>query len=200
MPPGRDSFRRNRVAPLTPHFTTQVHLGPSRPSRQSLPRPGPSWANPAGQFSPCASNSASPFLTHLQLITYNLAFLNQVGLCLAFTLPGWLRTGQSFLQISQNSKPPEKRKHTWASLGSPAPYSARLVRPLLRIHTSNKLSRAFSCSGRICNREICPRRKAISRRFSNFFPADNKALCSHLFRARRAAIRWLPPFHNWRRI
>jgi len=38
------------------------------------------------------------------------------------------------------------------------------------------------------------RRKAISRRFSNFFPADNKVLSSHLFRARRAAIRWLPPF------
>src|SRR5260221_4051632 len=107
MPPGRDSFRRNRVAPLTPHFTTQVHLGRSRPSRQSLPRPRPSWANPAGQFSPSASNSGLPFLTHLQLITYNPAFLNPVGLCLAFTLPGWLRTGQSFLQIH---KIPSRRK------------------------------------------------------------------------------------------
>ena len=29
MPPGRDSFRRNRVAPLSLYFTTQVYIGPS---------------------------------------------------------------------------------------------------------------------------------------------------------------------------
>ena len=32
------------------------------------------------------------------------------------------------------------------------------------------------------------------------FPVDSKALCCRRHPARRAAVRWLPPFRNWRRI
>src|ERR1700686_1099134 len=91
MPPGRDSFRRNRVAPLSLYFTTQVHAERSRPTWHTLPRSATAWANLAWYSAPADFCWPGAHLTLLSLITCRSPVRPLFGPSFAFTLSGWLR-------------------------------------------------------------------------------------------------------------
>jgi hypothetical protein len=98
---------------------------------------------------------------------------------LASALPLLLRAGLG-ADYAVQSGPPEKRKQIWAfwscQHNSQSDWFATAQN-----RNKQQFKRAFKNSGRICNRETCPRHKAIFLRFNDFFPAASKALC------------WCPP-------
>jgi hypothetical protein len=70
MPPGRDSFRRNRVAPWYLFYHANP-LQPWRPSRHSLPLSAQASANLALPYSLNQLLTQFLFLNYLLLKTYN---------------------------------------------------------------------------------------------------------------------------------